>query len=68
MFLIIEASSLILLFVKTFLSQKEVMGKKKWTVEKIYNLFPVLRSLDDRVGGNLAGGTTDANHQPNPYG
>jgi branched-chain amino acid transport system ATP-binding protein len=31
-------------------------GEEKWTVEKIYNLFPILRDLDNRMGGKLSGG------------
>ena len=29
---------------------------REWTVERVYELFPVLTSLDDRKGGHLSGG------------
>jgi branched-chain amino acid transport system ATP-binding protein len=34
----------------------ERKGQKPWTIERVYNVFPLLVSLKKRKGGNLSGG------------
>jgi branched-chain amino acid transport system ATP-binding protein len=37
--------------------RKSLGGRKsKWTFERIYNLFPVLKDFKDKPGGDLSGG------------
>lgn len=37
-------------------AQRAANRPGRWTVEAVYGLFPALRELADRVGGNLSGG------------
>jgi branched-chain amino acid transport system ATP-binding protein len=37
-------------------AQRAARRRGRWTAETVYGLFPVLRDLADRAGGNLSGG------------